>query len=99
MKNNVSENYKITLINIIQKYLPNCNIYLFGSRARGTNKSGADIDIAIDNHNKISFDTILKIYNDIEETNIPLYVDVVDINNSSSDFKMEIKKEGIKWTN
>ncbi|HBS48036.1 TPA: hypothetical protein DEO28_02505 [Candidatus Dependentiae bacterium] len=99
MKNNVSEDYKIILISIIQKYLPYCTIYLFGSRARGTNQSGADIDLALDNKQKIPFDTILSIYNDIDETTIPLFVDIVDINSASLDLKMEIEKEGIKWTN
>ena len=50
MKDNrkMEPHYKDELLVIIKKQLPNCKIWLFGSRARGTHKSGADVDLAID---------------------------------------------------
>lgn len=93
------ERYKQILIGIIHKYVPNCKIYLFGSRARGTHKEGADIDLALEAQEKISFMTILKIQRDIEETTIPVFVDVVDLDGTSDDFKNEVKRDGILWKN
>jgi hypothetical protein len=98
MKNNVAERYKAVLIDIIKKRLPRCSIYLFGSRARGDNRSGADIDLALDNHLEIDFDTILLLYHEIDETTIPLKVDLVDLQSASNDIKTEIIQEGIAWT-
>ena len=89
------ERYKEKVVNIIYKKLPSCKIYLFGSRARKTNLSGADIDFALDNSKPIDMGIILKFYDDIENTTIPLTVDLVDLNTCSDSFKNEIKREGI----
>ena len=36
------------IVEIVSKYLPNCRIYLFGSRAKGTARKNSDFDIAVD---------------------------------------------------
>ena len=97
MKNQDFLRYKKKLLKIINEKLPNADVYLFGSRARETNYPGSDIDIAIDNKEKIDFKIILELYNQIEETTIPLMVDLVDLNNVSDSFRNEINKEAIKW--
>ena len=89
--------YKKQLLKIINKKLPKADVYLFGSRAKNTNHLGSDIDIAIDNKEKIDFRIILELYSQIEETTIPLMVDLVDFNNISDLFKDKIRKEAIKW--
>jgi predicted nucleotidyltransferase len=97
-KNDVNfDRYKKTLTTIIHKHLPTCTIYLFGSRARKTEHSGSDIDIALDCNAPISKNSIFKIYDDLEETTIPLTVDLVDLYSASDTLKNEVKKEGIVW--
>ena len=91
------ERYKNKLLEIIKKRLPESKIYLFGSRARGTQSSGADIDLALDNGKKIDLKLIMKLYGDIEETTIPLTVDLVDLYDASDKLKSEVEKEGILW--
>jgi predicted nucleotidyltransferase len=91
------EKYKKILLDIIRKKLPKCKIFLFGSRARKDNQPGADIDLALDMGRKIDFKIILSLYNDIEDTTIPLTVDLVDLHSVSGSLKNEIKKEGILW--
>ena len=71
---------------------------LFGSRARGTQKDGADYDIAIDTGSKVSFSTMLKIWGDIDDSNIPVHVDVVDIHDVDSIFLEELTKDAIRCT-
>lgn len=97
--NNNFERYKNTLIEIIHKRLPNCKIYLFGSRARGSNKTGADIDLALDSKSAIDLNIFYKIQDDIEETTIPLTIDLVDLYSASETLKNEVKKEGVLWKN
>lgn len=91
--------YKNDLIAIINKHLPNAKIYLFGSRARGTHNPGSDIDIAVDTGAPINWSILGELKEDIVESNIPLFVDIVDINNVSEDMKKQIKKDGVLWDN
>ena len=103
MKNNETEKerierYKKILSKIIEDIIPNAKIYLFGSRARLSHQEGSDIDLAIDSGNKIDIKTILKLHTKIEETSIPLSVDLIDFNNIKPELKNEIIKEGILWT-
>jgi predicted nucleotidyltransferase len=91
--------YKKILLAIILKHLPRCKIYLFGSRARNSHNQGADVDIALDAGAPLELKTIFKIKNEIEETNIPVFVDVIDVYSVSEEMKKQIKKDGILWNN
>ena len=93
----IKSKYKSAIIKVIRKYLPDCNIYLFGSRATGKAKEYSDIDIALDNFSVIDRRFLRKITDELEDTNIPLEIDVVDIYVSSDDLRAKIKKEGILW--
>jgi len=93
------ENYKRMLLEIIEHHLPTCRVYLFGSRATGTNQEGADIDVAIDCGQKVDWDTMLDIIGDVEESSIPVLVDVVDLHNVSPEMQEQIFKERIVWKN
>ena len=94
----MEKKYKKILLTIIEKYVPGCKVYLFGSRARRTHQSGADIDLAIDTGKTVDYEVIFKILGDIEETTIPLFVDVVDLYSASDELKSEVEKDGILWT-
>ena len=95
----LKKKYQDQLISIIHKYLPNCTIYLFGSYATGKNLPGSDIDVAIDTGKPVPYNIILKILVDIDETTIPMKVDVVDLQTAPKNLKQDIIREGIKWTN
>jgi uncharacterized protein len=91
------ESYMKKLLEIIHAKLPGCRVYLFGSRARGTHQPGADIDLALDMGKPIDFTIIVSLLGEIEESNIPLMVDLVDLYTASDVFKREVNKEGIEW--
>lgn len=92
------ERYKLILLEIVRKHIPVCDVYLFGSRARGTAREGADLDVALDAGAPIKFGTLANIASDVEESNIPLFVDIVDMHNISIEMRKEIEKEGLLWT-
>lgn len=103
---NETSRYKKQICEIIKKFIPNCKIILFGSRARNTHQPGADIDIAIlkkqvppstDTETPIDKKVLGLIEEEIEETSIPLFVDLIDLQNTSEELKEKIKKEGILW--
>lgn len=91
------DRYKKILLEIIYKELPNCKVYLFGSRARNDHSSGSDIDLAVDMGVRINSDKIYRIKDLIEETTIPLNVDIVDFQTATGAFREEIEKDGILW--
>ncbi|MGC8733542.1 MAG: nucleotidyltransferase family protein [bacterium] len=80
---------------IIKKYLPNSKVILFGSFSKGKALNYSDIDLAIDNFEKIDYKVINKIRDEIEELKTLRSIDIVDINNASSELKESILKEGI----
>jgi len=95
----VEEKYKKNIISIIRKHIPECKIYLFGSRAKKRSHEGSDIDIAIEAKDKIGRRIIYKIKNEIEETNIPFFVDIIDLKSADKEFKESIYKDLILWMN
>ena len=93
----VQPHHKTELLNIIHKYLPNCKVLLFGSRARNQERAGSDIDLALDNGEKISWGTITKMLIDIDETTLPMSIDLVDLYSVDDEFKKQVLSEGIAW--
>lgn len=89
--------YKKILLDIIHKELPDCKVYLYGSRARNDHQSGSDIDIALDIGKPIDDKIMFKIKDKIEETTIPLNVDLVDFYMATGEFRKQIEKEGVLW--
>ena len=85
------DSYKKNLLQIIKDELPGCRVYIFGSRARGDYKQGSDIDLALDLGVKIDSNKIYAIKDRIEESTIPLHVDLVDINAVSEKFREKIE--------
>jgi len=95
----LNKKYKDELISIIHKHIPGCTIYLFGSRATNKEYSGSDIDIALDAGKVIDPNQITKIQLALEETTIPMEMDLVDFHTAPQELKDDILHEGIKWTN
>jgi len=91
--------YKKILLEIIREALPECKVYLFGSRARCEHSEGADIDLALDNNKPIDLGDISTIQEKIEESTIPLFVDLVDLHAVGPVIKKEIENEGTLWEN
>jgi predicted nucleotidyltransferase len=95
----LDERYKKELIRIIKKHLPKSTIYLFGSRAKNTERPNSDIDIAVDAQSKIPYAIKTKIVLEFDETTIPLKIDFVDLQTASEKLKSEVLDKGILWTN
>ena len=61
---------------IVSNHYPIEKVYLFGSRADGTNKSGSDVDLIIEFSKRVSLLTISSIKVELEEM-LNLDVDIV----------------------
>lgn len=90
--------YKETLIQTIKKHIPVCEIYLFGSRAMGTERPSSDIDIAIKTSSPIDRHILNLINEDIDALNIPFFVDIVDYNSVYDGMRAFMDKTGVLWS-
>jgi predicted nucleotidyltransferase len=89
--------YQDELLAIIRKHVSNGKVYLFGSRARGTNTPESDIDIAIDGGKRLADGVLGLIREEIEESTIPFFVDVLDFHTLDNAMQQTILKEGVPW--
>jgi uncharacterized protein len=66
-----------TIFEIFDRYSEIQLVHIFGSRAKGTQKPGSDIDLAIMNTG-VSDTTIMKIKSELEDSSLPYFVDLVN---------------------
>lgn len=85
------------IIAVLSGLFPQAKIYLFGSRARGTNAQWSDIDIALQEEKKISRYAIGEAVSMLAASNMPYKIDIVDFNAVSDDMRKSIEDEGILW--
>lgn len=72
----------------VYKYLPaDYKVFIFGSRARGTNRKYSDVDIGLKGPQKISLKTIFRLKEEFFDSNIPYMVDVADFSGEETSFK------------
>lgn len=98
MKEN-TERYKSILLPIILNQLPKAQVILYGSRARGDEGVGSDVDLALDCGNRIDENILSTIKILVEESDIPVHFDIVDFQSLSDRMKKEILKDGVIWKN
>jgi uncharacterized protein len=80
MKLGLSESHLGILIGALQSLPPICKAIVFGSRAMGTNSPVSDIDLAIFG-DEVSFTVVVDLVTLLEESDLPLKVDVVNYAN------------------
>ena len=91
----LEEKYINFIKTTVGNFLKNFDLFLFGSRAKGTARKYSDIDIAIQS-DELDEDKRLKILFEFENSTLPYQVDVVDLKTVSDDFKALIDKDLIK---
>jgi predicted nucleotidyltransferase len=97
MSHGIDEESKQKIIAILAALFPNAEIYLFGSRARGTQSQWSDIDIALKEDKKISRSAIGEVISMFENSCIPYKIQIVDFSAVSEAMRESITSEGILW--
>ena len=72
--------------------------YLFGSQARGDVWTLSDIDVAIDHAEPLPVGLLARLREALEESTIPVKVDVVDLAEVDDEFRASVLAEGKRWT-
>jgi predicted nucleotidyltransferase len=84
-----------TLKKIFEKYDGIEQAVLYGSRAMGNHKTGSDIDISLFTNGTFTFDDLLHITGDFDNSDMPYFVDVsVYQNLKNADLKAHIDRVG-----
>jgi predicted nucleotidyltransferase len=83
------------IANIIMRYYPGAQIFLFGSRAKGDVNTLSDYDIAIDINTKIPLETISRIKDEIDKLPTLKTIDITDLNRVNMKFKKIVLKTGV----
>jgi len=93
----LDEKTKQKIIAVISALMPDVKIYLFGSRARGTNGPRADIDIALDGGKRLEIEDVDEIKSMFRESNIIYHIDVLDFHQVTDAMRESIIKDRIIW--
>lgn len=81
---------------ILQKHVPDKEVWAFGSRATHTEKPYSDLDLAINSDTGLSLSLLAEIEHDFSESDLPFKVDVVDSAAISPAFRGIIESRRVK---
>lgn len=73
-------------------------VYLFGSRARGQSGRSSDIDVAVLSAEPLPPGVLSTIRENLEESNVPYTVDLVDLTRADPAFRDRVIREGTLWS-
>lgn len=80
---------------ILQKHVPQCEVWAFGSRAKGTAKPYSDLDLAIITNQALPFKTLVDLADDFSESDLPWKVDVLDWASTQERFRKIIERDKV----
>ena len=73
-------------------------IYLFGSWARGQGVRTSDIDVAVLPLEPLPEGTLSHIREALDESLVVYPVDLVDLSETTPEFRQKVEREGILWS-
>ena len=71
-------------------------LFIFGSRARGTNRKFSDIDLGVEGQKKLSPKEYLALITSLDDSDLPYKVDVVDFSTVTDNFRQIAKQNTIQ---
>ena len=80
------------ILNVIKDITPEYSVWLFGSRYWGTNKKFSDVDLAFIGNERLTIEKRAKLLDAFSESDLPYFVDIVDYNSVSQEFRDIIDK-------
>lgn len=95
---NLDHDILLELKKILTKHVPDIDVLAYGSRVKGTSHDGSDLDLVLIHPEKKVIDELQmhKLKNSLEESNIPILVDVLDWAQIPESFKKEISTATVK---
>jgi type I restriction enzyme S subunit len=76
---------------ILQKHVPDREVWAFGSRVKWTAKQYSDLDLCVISDNPLAWNVLGSLKDDFSESDLPWKVDVVDWATTSASFRKIIE--------
>ena len=80
---------------ILQRHVPQYEVWAFGSRAKWTAKSYSDLDLAVITDQPLSLNTSANLSDAFSESDLPWKVDVVDWATTRAPFRKIIEQDKV----
>lgn len=86
---NLSSDTLLEVKKILSEYIPDAEVSVFGSRINGQNKKYSDLDLAVrmPENKKLDQEKLNDLNNAFSESNIPIMIDIIDLNTVSDSFR------------
>ena len=88
----LSATYFTIVTGILQRLIPDYEVWAFGSRVTGTARKYSDLDMTVISDQPLDFGLLGNLRDAFSESDLPFKVDIVDWSSTSAEFKEIIKK-------
>ena len=89
----LNPNHLATVLRILAEHVPECEVRAFGSRATWTARDYSDLDLAVIGDDPLDWRTLARLKEAIEESSLPMRVDVLDWHATSESFRKVIEQD------
>lgn len=98
MKFGLTDTHYATIVDLAIRPLKSAGakVFVFGSRARGNQRKFSDLDLAVECPTPLSLSFLAKIRSALEESDLPVKVDVVDMSELAESFRNNVLQERIE---
>jgi len=90
---NLAPRYLASVKKILRKHFPDCEVRVFGSRATSKVKAYSDLDLVVMGSAKLATKDLYALKDELEESDLPIRVEVLDWNAISHSFQAIIEKK------
>lgn len=82
---------------LIETFLPDSKVYVFGSRSRGDHKRYSDLDLAVESKSPIAKEALSALQEQFTESTLPFKVDLIELLKIDTDFRNSIQEDLIEF--
>lgn len=79
------------IMDILNKFVPNCEVRAYGSRYKGNPREYSDLDLVIVGKEKLNWELMAGVRGAFEESDLPFRVDVIDWHGINEEFRKVIE--------
>ena len=98
-KLNLPERYLLILLKLLQEHVPHAEVWAYGSRVGGQSHDTSDLDLVLRDPadlNKSHFDELFSLKSALQESDLPILVDVLDWAAIPQSFRNEIERHHMR---
>ncbi len=83
-----------SILGMVSKFFPDCEVRVFGSRYNGKAKHYSDLDLALLGQGRLDWRRLEELKEAFQESGLPFRVDLLDWNAISAEFRNVIETSG-----